>query len=115
MIAVLAAGCLTLALYLVIRYVRRPLPGEEGERRTGFDPREEAGERRARVRPEDQAMSEAEALAILGLDHGADEEAIRAAYRRIIARVHPDAGGSDKLASLAEASRQRLLGRKGSQ
>jgi hypothetical protein len=44
-------------------------------------------------------MSRAEALSVLGLEEGASEEAIQAAYRELMKRVHPDRGGSDYLAA----------------
>jgi len=54
------------------------------------------------------AMSEAEALRILGLAPGADAEAVRAAHRRLMLRVHPDLGGSGALAALINAAKERL-------
>jgi len=54
-------------------------------------------------------MSAAEARALLDLDAGADAEAIRAAHRRIIAKVHPDAGGSAELARRINQARDVLL------
>lgn len=56
-------------------------------------------------------MGEAEARAVLGLGAGAGEDDIRAAHRRLIARVHPDAGGSDALAARVTAARDLLLER----
>jgi hypothetical protein len=44
-------------------------------------------------------MSRAEALSVLGLDEGASKEAIITAYRNLMKRVHPDAGGSGYLAA----------------
>lgn len=57
------------------------------------------------------AMDEAEALRLLDLPPGADAEAVRAAHRRVIARVHPDAGGSAALAHQVNAARDLLIGR----
>ncbi|WP_414900454.1 J domain-containing protein [Sphingomonas flavalba] len=54
-------------------------------------------------------MPLAEARSLLGLDEGADADAIRAAHRRIIARVHPDAGGSAELARRTNIARDLLL------
>ena len=53
-------------------------------------------------------MSEAEAYRILGLDPGASVEEVRAAYHRLIRRVHPDLGGSSALAALLNAAKDLL-------
>jgi hypothetical protein len=55
-----------------------------------------------------EPMSEAEALNVLGLESGASPEEIRAAYRRLIRKVHPDLGGSATLAAMINAAKQRL-------
>ena len=55
-------------------------------------------------------MTREEALAILGLAAGATEEEIRAAHRRLILRVHPDAGGSADLAARINRAKDVLLG-----
>jgi hypothetical protein len=54
------------------------------------------------------AMSEAEALRILGLEAGASLEEVRAAHRRLMLKVHPDLGGSGALAALINAAKDRL-------
>lgn len=54
-------------------------------------------------------MTRAEAYAVLGLAPGADEDAIRAAYKRLMAKVHPDQGGSTYLAERLNAARDILL------
>lgn len=54
-------------------------------------------------------MTRDEALAILGLPTGATEEEIRAAHRRLILRVHPDAGGSADLAARINRAKDVLL------
>lgn len=56
-------------------------------------------------------MSRAEALEILGLKQGATEEEIKAAYRKLIANAHPDAGGSDWMAAKLNEAKQILLGK----
>jgi curved DNA-binding protein CbpA len=55
-------------------------------------------------------MSRREALTTLGLDEGADADAIRAAHRRLMKKVHPDQGGSAALAARVQAARDTLLG-----
>ncbi len=56
------------------------------------------------------AMTPAEALEVLGLKPGADAAEIHAAHRRLMRLAHPDAGGSDWLASRINQARDVLLG-----
>lgn len=65
-------------------------------------------QRDARPAPRN-GLSEAEARRILGVSSNADETEVRAAYRRLMARAHPDAGGSQGLAEQLNAARDRLL------
>ena len=58
-------------------------------------------------RPE--RLSDAEARALLGVGPSADEVQINAAWRRLMARAHPDQGGSEGLAAQLNAARDRLL------
>jgi len=62
-----------------------------------------------RARPS-SAMSREDAYAVLGLAPGASETAIREAHRRMMAKVHPDRGGSDYLAAQINQARDVLLG-----
>ena len=56
-----------------------------------------------------EPMDLAEARAILGVAQGASPEAINAAWRRVMARAHPDQGGTEGLAARVNAARDRLL------
>ena len=58
---------------------------------------------------EASAMRPAEARRILQLADQASAEEVREAHRRLIARVHPDAGGSADLATRVNAARDALL------
>lgn len=57
------------------------------------------------------AMSRDDAYRVLGLEPGATEDEIRAAYHRLIASLHPDRGGSGYLAAQVNRARDLLLGR----
>jgi len=69
-------------------------------------------ERDGRARPEAPSaggpMSEAEAYRVLGLSPGASLDEVRAAYRRLMKRVHPDLGGSGALAAMLNEAKQVL-------
>jgi len=52
-----------------------------------------------------------EAYAILGLQPGADAEAIKAAHHRLMKQMHPDHGGTDYLATKINRARDVLLHR----
>jgi hypothetical protein len=84
-------------------------------RRFGGDWQDEA-ERRAAAgggqRPAAAAanMTRREALEMLGLEEGASREQIKEAYRRLMAKLHPDAGGSAYLAAKLNQARDLLLG-----
>lgn len=54
-------------------------------------------------------MSADEARRLLEVPHGADLETIKAAHRRLIARVHPDSGGSAELSARVNAARDALI------
>ena len=50
-----------------------------------------------------------EARALLGVTPDDDAETVRAAHRRLIARVHPDSGGTPELARRTNEARDVLL------
>jgi hypothetical protein len=77
------------------------------ERRLGADWRQA---QQAPPRGPRTDMTRQEALAILGLQEGATDEEIRAAHRRLIVRMHPDAGGSAELAARINGAKDVLLG-----
>ena len=54
-------------------------------------------------------MSPAEAWAALGLGPGASPQDIQAAYKRLMSKLHPDAGGSTYLAAKLNQARDTLL------
>lgn len=83
---------------LLEAYAARHRPGAEQE-----DPH--PGGAPAGQGPE---MTDEEAYRILGLEPGASREEVRAAYHRLIRKVHPDSGGTSALAALINAARQRL-------
>jgi uncharacterized membrane protein len=62
-----------------------------------------------RQRPSTRSMPLADARRLLGVSEGATLQEIRDAHRRLIARVHPDAGGSAELAHRVNAARDTLL------
>jgi hypothetical protein len=55
------------------------------------------------------AMDRQEAYEVLGLPPGATVEAIKAAHRRLMQRVHPDHGGSNYLAARINQAKAVLL------
>lgn len=54
-------------------------------------------------------MSAGEAAKLLGVAPDADVETILAAHKRLIAKVHPDAGGTVELAAGINRARDTLL------
>jgi DnaJ family protein C protein 19 len=62
--------------------------------------------------PRTAVMTRQEAYQVLGLAPGATEADIRAAHHRLMRTAHPDAGGSDWLASRVNMARDVLVGAK---
>lgn len=89
---------------LVEAYLDRRLPGwrEDAER---------DADRRRGADLQGGAMTEKEAHEILGLQPGAGPDAIVAAHRALMKRLHPDGGGSTYLASRVNQAKDALLDR----
>lgn len=61
--------------------------------------------------PRAEAMTDAEARSLLGLAPGASRAEINTAWKRLMARAHPDQGGTAGLAARLNAARDHLLKR----
>jgi hypothetical protein len=91
---------------------------EAAARKRQKEQEEAAARERARQQEEQQRrhnsfqgkLSQRQALEILGLETGATEQEIRAAYGRLMKRVHPDLGGSNFFAKQLNEARDLLLG-----
>lgn len=64
---------------------------------------------RRKPRAADPPMPADEARRLLGVGPAASLSEIREAHRRLIARVHPDSGGSAELATRVNAARDALV------
>lgn len=82
------------ASLLALRDGRR----RDGAARTGEDDDDDAG-----------VMTRGEALEVLGLEPGAEDDEILAAHRRLVRLVHPDRGGSAWLVERVYEARDVLL------
>lgn len=60
-----------------------------------------------------EAMDDATALRILGLEAGASPDEVKAAHRRLMTRLHPDHGGTDYLAAQLNRAKEHLLRSRG--
>lgn len=63
---------------------------------------------RSRFVKSKEQMAREEALNVLGLKEGATADDIKAAHRRLMARLHPDAGGTDYLAAKVNMAKDLL-------
>lgn len=59
--------------------------------------------------PAASSMDKVEALAVLGLNGSASTDDIRAAHKKLLRAIHPDAGGSTYLSAKINAARDLLL------
>jgi type IV secretory pathway TraG/TraD family ATPase VirD4 len=96
-----------------------PPPGGDGANGRGRDGRSGAKEKeKARTKapppppppPRDDLMTEERARDILGVERNASPAEIRAAYLRLMNKVHPDHGGSSYFSKELNAARDLLLG-----
>ncbi|MEW5757384.1 MAG: DnaJ domain-containing protein [Pseudomonadota bacterium] len=69
-----------------------------------------AQQSRTGTTPRGGRMSKDEAYEILGITPGASREEVIAAHRRLIQKLHPDRGGSDRLAAKVNEAKDVLLG-----
>ncbi|MEO9169135.1 MAG: hypothetical protein ABI230_12100 [Aestuariivirga sp.] len=65
--------------------------------------------KRTPPQPTTTSMNKAEALAVLGLSASASADEIRAAHKKLLRAIHPDAGGSTYLSAKINAARDLLL------
>lgn len=59
--------------------------------------------------PTEGAMSKEEAALILGIEQSATEQEVKAAYKKMMVKLHPDQGGNDYLASKLNEAREVML------
>lgn len=77
--------------------------------KTDGDPKgRQSGGERQRAASSNGQMTRADALDILGLSEGATDADVRAAWKRIMTKVHPDTGGSARFAQMLNEARDVL-------
>ena len=89
---------------LLQAYLHRRFPGRGEDAERDRDPGTGQGAKPG-------AMTEEEAYDILGLQPGAGPEAIRAAHRTLMKKLHPDQGGSTYLAARVNQAKDVLANR----
>lgn len=67
--------------------------------------------RQRSVAPRAEGMTDSEARSLLGVSANATKAEINAAWKRLMARAHPDQGGTQGLATRLNAARDHLLKR----
>lgn len=67
--------------------------------------------RQRSVAPRAEGMTDSEARSVLGVPAGATKVEINTAWKRLMARAHPDQGGTQGLAARINAARDHLLKR----
>lgn len=67
--------------------------------------------RQRAVAPRAEGMTDTEARSLLGVSANASKAEINAAWKRLMARAHPDQGGTQGLAARVNAARDHLLKR----
>ncbi len=67
--------------------------------------------RQRAVAPRAEGMTDAEARSLLGVSAAATPAEINTAWKRLMARAHPDQGGTQGLAARLNAARDHLLKR----
>lgn len=97
-------------------YWRPPLTYDDNpyfvrSRKTDGDPKgRQYGGERQRAASSSGQMTRADALDLLGLSEGASAAEVRAAWKRLMTKVHPDTGGSARFAQMLNEARDVLTG-----
>ena len=79
--------------------------------RAAEEPDGDAGRQSARSEVKPTGMTKEEASEILGLEQGADGQAVTQAHRRLMKKMHPDHGGTTDDAARLNQARDILLRR----